>query len=160
MTNLSSVEVLDISSNQWYRAPSTPVPWNSMKSTVVGHTWYLMGGFDINVTDQVYIVSLSVLISHINNTSEKVWKSISSLGLYYSTPVCMGESLLAVGGKKSQSSETVSTILHFIPDRNEWREVGQLPSSLYDCMCTLTNNNQLILAGGACHTDRVHIGSF
>ena len=36
MTSLSSVEVLDISSNQWYRAPSTPVPWTCMKSCSVG----------------------------------------------------------------------------------------------------------------------------
>ena len=159
--NKASVEVLDISSNQWYRAPSTPGPWRSMKSAVVGDTWYLMGGFDNERTDKVYVVSLSVLISHINNTSEKIWKTISSLGLYCSTPVCIGESLLAVGGKKSQLfGEIDSTILHFIPDRNdEWREVGQLPSPLYMCTCTLTGNNQLILTGTH-DTNEVYIGKF
>ena len=157
----SSVEVLDISSNQWYRAPSTPVPWSSMRSAVIGDTWYLMGGFhDNRRTDQVYSVSLSVLISHINNTSERIWNTISPLGLCYSTPVCMGESLLAVGGSKSQSGEKISTILHFIPDRNEWREVGQLPSPLYNCTCTLTGNNQLILTGSHHCTNKLYIGKF
>ena len=160
-TRTSSVEVLDISSNQWYRAPSTPVPWSNMRSPVVGDTWYLMGGFhDDERTDQVYSVSLSVLISHINNTSDRIWNTISCLGLYYSTPVCMGESLLAVGARKSQSGEDVSTILHFIPHRNEWREVGQLPSPLYNCTCTLIGNNQLILTGALHLINKVYIGKF
>ena len=163
-TRTSSVEVLDISSNQWYRAPSIPVPWSSMRSAVVGDTWYLMGGFhDVKNTDKVYSVSLSILISHIHNTREKIWNTVSSLGLFESTPVCMEEpqlALLAFGGRKSQPLETVSTILHFIPDRNEWREVGQLPSPLYTCTCTLTGNGQLILAGGTYHTSEVYIGVF
>ena len=41
---LSTVEVLDVASNQWYSAPSTPTPWESMKSTILGDMWYLMGG--------------------------------------------------------------------------------------------------------------------
>ena len=75
----------------------------------------------------MYSVSLPVLISHIKNTSVRVWKTISSLGLCYSTPVCMGESLLAVGGRKTQSFKAVSTIFHYTPDSNgQWTEVGQL----------------------------------
>ena len=163
----SSVEVLNISSNQWYRAPSTPVPWHSMKSAVVGDTWYLMSGVHVSRTDEVHSVSLSVLISHINNTSKRIWNTISSLGLYYSTPVCMGVSLLAVGGRETSSVEswslkhhkTVSNILHFIPDRNEWREVGQLPSPLYECTCILTTNNQLFLSGRG-GINEVYIGHF
>ena len=153
-TRTPSVEVLDISSNQWYRAPSTPVPWSSMLSAVVGDTWYLMGGYDNGRTDQVYSVSLSVLITHINNTSARIWNTISSLGLRCSTPVCMGKSLLAVGGSKSLSGEDVSTILHFIPDRNEWREVGQLTAPLYDVACSLTSNNHFLVA----HRNKFHIG--
>ena len=142
----SSVEVLDISSNQWYRAPSTPVPWSCMKSAVVGDTWYLMGGLhDNGGTDQVYSVSLSILILHINHISERIWNTISSLGLCYSTPVRTGQSLLAVGGRKSQSCD-VSTILHFIPDRNEWRVVGQLPAPVYRVAFTLTPNNHFLVA--------------
>ena len=38
-TRTLSVEVLKVSSNQWYRAPSTPVPWSRMKSAFVGDTW-------------------------------------------------------------------------------------------------------------------------
>ena len=157
-TKTSSVEVLDISSNQWYRAPSTPVPWSRMKSAFVGDTWYLMGGYENRRTDQVYSVSLPVLISHINNTSARVWKTISSLGLCYSTPVCMGESLLAVGGRKTQSLKAVSTIFHYTPDSDgQWTEVGQLIIPSYDNICTVTSNF-CIVAGGL-SSQKLYIGS-
>ena len=161
-TKTSSVEVLDTSSNQWYKAPSTPRLWHSMRSAIVGDTWYLMGGVEEVdlIADKVFSVSLSDLISHINNTSARIWNTISSLELYHSTPVCMGDSLLAIGGKNPWMGESVSTILHFIPDRNKWREVGQLPSSLYRCACTMTDDNQMFLAGGAGHANKAHIGNF
>ena len=158
-TETSSVEVLDISSNQWYRAPSTPVPWSCMRSAVVGDTWYLMGGYENRRTDKVYSVSLSVLMSHINNTSERIWNTISSLGLCYSTPVCVGESLLAVGGKKSQLFKAVSTILHYTPDSDgQWTEVGQLPIPSYD-ICTMTSNSRVLVAGGSL-PQKLYISSF
>ena len=159
-SNLSSVEVLDVSSNQWYRAPSTPVLWSRMKSAVVGDTWYLLGGYEKGRTEQVYSVSLPVLTSHISNTSERIWNTISSLGLYYSTPVCMGESLLSVGGMKSLSGEAVSTILHYTPDRDgECTEVGQLPMPSYDSICTITSNSHILVAGGSL-SQKLYIGSF
>ena len=161
MTDLSSVEVLDISSNQWYRAPSTPVPWSCMRSAVVGDTWYLMGGSHAGRrAAQVYSLSLSVLISHINNTSERIWNTISSLGLYYSTPVCMGESLLAVGGMKSDTLLNVSTVFRYTPDSDgQWTEVGQLPMPLYDSICTMTSNSGILVAGGSL-SQQLYISSF
>ena len=157
-TRTSSVEVLNVSSNQWYRAPSTPVPWSRMKSAFVGDTWYLMGGYENRRTDQVYSVSLSVLISHINNTSVRVWKTISSLGLCYSTPVCIGECLLAVGGRKTQSLKAFSTIFCYTPDSDgQWTEVGQLIIPSYDNICTVTSNF-CIVAGGS-SSQKLYIGS-
>ena len=40
----SSVEVLNVHNKQWSTGPSTPTPWSSMMSTIIGDTWYLMGG--------------------------------------------------------------------------------------------------------------------
>ena len=111
-----------------------------MKSAVMGDTWYHMGRIgDGRRTDQVNSVSLTV---HVNNTSERIWNTISSPGLFYSAPVCMGESLLAVGGRETQSHEAVSTILrfHYTADSDgQWTEVGQLPMPSYDSICTMTS---------------------
>ena len=159
-TTTPSVEVLEFSSNQWYRAPSIPVPWSCMRSAVVGDTWYLMGGYENTRTDKVYSVTLSVLTSHINNTSERIWNTISSLGLCCSTPVCMGESLLAVGGRKTHSYKAVSTILCYTPDSDgQWTEVGQLPMPLCDSICTMTSNSHILVAGASL-SRQLYISSF
>ena len=139
--------VWDADRRKW-TLPYTPMPtprYNS--SAVVYRQWLIVAGGRSGGTR-----TSSVEVLH--NSSERIWNTISSLGLYHSTPVCMGESLLAVCGWKSQSGESVSTILHFIPDRNEWREVEQLQALLHDVACTLTSNNRFLVA----HINKFHIG--
>ena len=63
---LSSVDVLNVDNNQWSTGPSIVTLRQSMKSTTIGDTWYLMGGcYDSgnNGTDGCYI-SLETLASH------------------------------------------------------------------------------------------------
>ena len=86
--------------------------------------------------------------------------TISSLGLYYSTPVCMGESLLAVGGRKTQLHKAFSTFLCYTPDSDgQWTEVGQLPMPLYDSICTMTSNSRILVAGRS-SSQELYISSF
>ena len=162
---LSTVEVLDVASNQWYSAPSTPTPWNSMKSTILGDMWYLMGGYsDGDDNDIVYSVSLPDPISHTllsssGSTHHDMWKKISGPGHYYSTPLCMGGALLAVGGRRVKDNESVSTIQRYVPETKEWVEVGRLPSPLYDCTCTFTLDQNIILFGGSSLLSVFHVGT-
>ena len=151
--NSTRVEILDLHSEMWhYTQPSPLLPWSCMKSAVVGDTWYLMGGLDGDeITDQVYSASLSTLVKPpVTSIMKRIWKTISSLGICSSTPVCVGESLLAVGGRKSRSLKAVSTILRYTPDSDSrWTEVGQLPMPLYDSICTMTSNSRILIAGGS-----------
>ena len=156
---LSTVEVLDVASNQWYSAPSTPTPWYGMKSTILGDMWYLMGGYsddddDDDHNDIVYSVSLPDLISRTlssssGSTHHDMWKKISGLGHYWSTPLCMSGALLAVGGRMVKDKESVNTIHRYVPETEEWVEVGQLPSPLYDCTCTFTLDQKILVFGGS-----------
>ena len=112
-----------------------------MKSTILEDMWYLMGGYGGD--DIVCSVSLPDLISHTlssssGSTHHDMWKKISGLGLYYSTPLCMGGALLAVGGRRVKDRGSVSTIHHYVPETEEGVEVGQLPFPLYNCTCTFT----------------------
>ena len=69
--DVSTVEVLDVASLQWWSAPSTPTPLCGMRSTIVGDMWYLMGGYGggYGNTDEVYSESLPALISHCHSSS-------------------------------------------------------------------------------------------
>ena len=123
-----------------------------MKTAIVGDLWYLMGGCDVNgrATDKVYSVSLPALISQVNSTQRdpQIWKCISGLGLYYSTPLSISGSLLAVGEKIMDKRELVTTIHHYQPETGEWVKVGDLPSPRSRCTCTVMNNGEVLVAGG------------
>ena len=102
-THLSTVEVMNIDTKQWYTGTPTPTAFTYMKTAIVGDLWYLMGGYDDNgkATDKVYSVSLPVLISQVNSTQRdpQIWKCISGLGLCFSAPLSISGSLLTFGGK-------------------------------------------------------------
>ena len=151
-TPLSTVEVMNINTKQWYTGTPVPTAFTGMKTALVGDLWYLMGGCDDNdrVTDKVYSVSLPVLISQVNSTQRdpQIWKCISGLGLYFSTPLSISGSLLALGGKIMDKYESVTTIHHYQPETGEWVKVGDLPSPRCLCTCTVINNGEVLVAGG------------
>ena len=151
-TPLSTVEVMNIDTKQWYTGTPTPTAFTYMKTAIVGDLWYLMGGYDDNdrATDKVYSVSLPVLISQVNSTQRdpQIWKCISGLGLHFSAPLSISGSLLALGGKIMGKYEATTTIHHYQPETEEWVKVGDLPAPRSKCTCTVINNGEVLVAGG------------
>ena len=114
--------------------------------------------------DIVYSVSLPDLISHTlssssGSTHHDMWKKISGLGHYRSTPLCMGGALLAVGGRRVKDKESVSTIQRYVPGTKEWVEVGRLPSPRYSCTCTFTLDKKILVFGGSSKLSVFHVGT-
>ena len=151
-TFLSTVEVINIDIKQWYTGTPALTAFTCMKTAIVGDLWYLMGGFIDRgrATDKVYSVSLPDLISQVNSTQRdpQIWKCISGLGLYYSTPLSISGSLLALGGKIMNKDEYVTTIHHYQPETGEWVKIGDLPSPRSFFVCTVVNNGEVLVAGG------------
>ena len=145
---LSTVEVLDIDNKQWSTAPSTPISWYNMKSTIIGETWYLMGGGHSGVDDitGVYSVSLEALVSHSASDSSKIWNKISPLNCKISSPLSLGGSLLALGGYNTKKC-LVSTIQRFVPDTNTWVPAGELPHPLLGFTCIMTAGRLHVFGG-------------
>ena len=123
--NLSSVEVMNTTSNQWFTAAPTHTRVSDMRTALVGDMWYLMGGFVQGYySDMVYSVSLPALISQVNskNTKEEIWKEISGLGHRRSSPLSISGSLLALGW----DGKVMTAIHHYQPETGEWVKVGDL----------------------------------
>ena len=155
--SLSSVDIMNTNSKQWHTAAPAPTTWHSMNTAVVGDICYFMGGFvgdgAGSATDVVYSVSLPALISQVNSKhsaekGQQIWKNISGLGLYGSTPLSLSGSLLALGGKGIKDRKAVTAIHHYRPETGEWVKVGDLPSPRYFYTCVRMTNGQVLVAGG------------
>ena len=148
--SLSTVEVLDIDNKQWSTAPSTPIPWHTMKSTTIGDTWYLMGGKQTHagrdITD-VYSVSLEALVSHSASGSSKIWNKIAPLNCNCSSSLSLGGSLVALGGRDRKQACILSTIQRYVPETNTWVQAGELPHPLQNCTCIMTAGRLHVFGG-------------
>ena len=153
---LSSVEVMNIESKQWYTGAQTCVPWHLMKTAIVGDECFFMSGYTGMYTTSatptnVYSVSLPYLISNLQSDKKvldrQIWKEISGLQTTYSTPLSISGSLLAVGGW-DKDCKAMTAIHLYQPDTGEWVKVGDLPTPRYNCTCVLLNPNREILVFG------------
>ena len=143
---LSSVEVMNTTSKQWYAGPPIPIPWSYMRTTAVGDMHYFMGGVISGYpTDKVYTVSLSALTSGL--TSKNMWKEIPGLNLTFSTPISIRGSLFAVGGKKARNKIT-SAIHLYQPDTGKWVKFGDLLTPRKKCTCAMITDKEMLVAGG------------
>ncbi len=148
--HLSSVDVLNIDTKQWYSGPPAPTGFTDKKTATVGDMCFYMGGYDDGYgTNDVYRVSLPALISQVKSRriDPQIWETISPLNVYYSVPLSIGGHLLAFGGRLSIGSG-VTSIQHYQPDTNKWVKVGDMPSPRSNCTCAVTNNGDILIAGG------------
>ena len=142
-TPVSSVEIMNINSKQWHTGPSTPIPWSSMKSAIVGGKCYFMGGHTEAYTDKVYRVLLTNLF---RLRDGPIWDEISGLPSKDSTPLSINGSLLALGGWNDRGE---SAEIHlYQPETGEWVKAGKLPLSRDGFTCALIREREILVAGG------------
>ena len=147
---LSSVEVLDVASRRWYIAQSLPNPRSILKSTLIGNTLYLMGGWDhTGITKTVHHVDLNELIAkaHSNLDTPTLWQTLQEVPLVFSAPLSIGRSLLAVDGRDDRANPS-SSIHLYQPDTRRWVKVGDLPTARHNCTCSVLPSGEVIVAGG------------
>ena len=147
---LSSVEVMNTNSKQWYAGPPTPMPLCSMKTATVGDECYFMGGYnDMGFNNTVYSVSLSALTTGLNSSTSKaqIWKEISGLQTTRSAPLSISGSLLAFGGE-GKDCKAVTAIHLYQPDTVKWVKVGDLPTPRSHCTCAMITDRELLLVCG------------
>ncbi len=147
---ISSVEVLNVTSREWYIAQSLPNPRSFLESTLIGNILYLMGGWDHtdSKTKTVHHVDLNELITKAlsNLDTPTLWQTIKDTPLMWSAPLSIGRSLLAVGGSNDRLS---SSLIHlYQPDTRRWVEVGDLPTARDSCTCSELPSGEIIVAGG------------
>ena len=154
---LSSIEVMDTENKRWCREVlRLPTSFTDMKAAIVGDLCYFMGGCIEGsghrsgrvATDRVFSISLSALIPQATATSSRmVWNEITAR-FFRSTPLSLGGSLLALGGKM-QGGQATPAIYRYQPQQG-WSKVGDLSISRFNCACALMSGGSVVIVGG-CH---------
>ena len=147
--NTSSVEVLDVSSKRWYIADLLPKPKSQISASLIENTLYCMGGWDCTGygTKTVHKVDLNDLIKKavFKQAVPGLWQVIEDIPLKDSSPVCVGRSLLAVGGYDSCGIPSSSIYLY---QQGAWVKVGDMPTARFNCTCSVLSSGEVIVAGG------------
>ena len=163
--SLTSVEILDTKSGQWFKAP--PMMYNGLciQSVIIGKNLYFLFTFGSFVTSSKSLlrVSLPTLISHTlqgKNRDASIWEKLPDVPLYHTTLFSIGNMLLTAGGGHGGSVSLALTALlmkrdkpsadiHlFNPHTNQWLKIGELPEPRMICACTVLPSGKLLVAGG------------
>ena len=152
---LSTVEVMNTATREWYTAASLPEPVCWMSATVCGGRLYLLGGLDkyINPTQVVFTCTLDSLLHSCHQPSQTpphtneagVWQRIADVPMTYSTCTTLNGRVLAVGGRDSHGTSTTDVYMY---NANSWIIVGH--KSTARNLCLVVGLRDCIIAVGGC----------
>ena len=154
---LSSVEIMDIESGQWYTAPKLPSTLHRHSAALCGNRIYMLGGKDSSgSTKSVFESSLSLLLlravaaTHGNNSDEdSLWKRPCSLPLNFTTSLSIGGNhLVALGGFCSENQQRSADVHVYDRATDSWVCVGAMISPRSSCISAALSHNRIIVVGG------------
>ena len=143
-TALSTVEVMNIATREWYTAASLPEPVYEMLATVCGGRLYLLGGEDMNLHSirAVFTCTLDSLLHSCHPPSQTpphtneagVWQRIADVPMLDSTCTTLNGRVLAVGGVDSHGTPTAYVYMYTVQTQTHghlWDTCPQLDSSAW-----------------------------
>ena len=154
---LSTVEVFDEYSLEWYTAASLPEPVCDTSATVCEGRLYLLGCWDKSNT--VFTCTLESLIRSCYSGSPSptsphssetiVWQRIADVPVEDSTCTTLNGKVLAVGGCDSHGIPTADVYIHH-SDFNAWLLLGDVPTARSKCQ-VVGLGDCIITVGGEPH---------
>ena len=159
---LSTVEVMDTETLQWFTASSLPHPLHQASATLCGDQVYMLGGFDQSgkPSKSVFTCSLAALLQSCQPQSlvarlktlslasrTKVWHQLDDTPYTLSTCASLHGQLLAVGGTDSDGKKT--TVIYMYNTTTISREViTHMTTPRCRCLVAVLPHNELMVVGG------------
>ena len=159
---LSSTELFNSYSRQWYACSDLPRPHYWLRSVIVDNVLYLIGGTDRNYypSPAVFAAPLDTLSRH-----QLKWYILQDTPWHCSTPLNINNTnLLIVGGYKIIENVFMHTsdIYKLNKFSHSWEAIGNIPSARNSSAAISTADNRMIIIGGRNRgqfTNSVWIGS-
>jgi len=150
---LSTVDVMDVNTREWFTAASLPECVCFMSATVCEGRLYLLGGLDKNFkwSHAVFSCTLESLIHSRHQTpphssEDNVWQRVADVPVDSSTCATLKGRVLAVGGRDSDGNPTTAVYI-YNPDSNLWQLLGNMPTTR--CRCLVVGlRDRIITIGG------------
>ena len=161
----SSVEIMDIESEQWYIASRLPCALHRHSAAIHGNSVYLVGGKDPSgSTTSVLKASLNLLLlralsakvvceSSNSDTIGCLWKKLCRLPLSFTTSVLVcnksgSEQLITIGGYYSDRQQRSNDIHVYNCASDTWLQAGTIISPRSSCITATFSNDSIIVVGG------------
>ena len=174
---LSTVEVMDTETLQWFTASSLPLPLYRASATLCGDQVYMLGGFyqSGKPSKSVFTCSLAALrqscqpqslVARLKTLSlaskPEVWHQLADTPVTLSTCTSLHGRLLTVGGRDSDNKKT--TAIHmYNTTTNSWEVISHMTTPRHQCSVAVLPHNELMVVGGFIaggdKTDSVEIAS-
>ena len=161
---LSSTEVFDSDSGQWYTCNNLPQPFHSGRLLVADNVLYVLGGFgdDHKPSPAVFSASLDTLSKH-----KLKWNTHKDTPWCCSTAISVNDThLLLIGGRKKTGYNSyirTSDIYKLSKGSHNWKVIGYIPSARGAPAAVSVGDNKIIVVGGRSDngevTNTVWIGS-
>ena len=159
---LRTVEVMDTESLQWTLVNPLPHPMVRASIAVSQEKVYLLGGYQ-NADETLSVFTCSTLQTQpldaqLEKTANQMtpWHQVADARHYFSTAVCVGEVLLAIGGQSAAGA--TSAIAAYNPTSDSWEDMGHMTTPRSRPLVALLPSNELIVAGGFGGYTKVEIG--
>ena len=148
-----NVIVLDITNkHEWMTCIPLPLR-DTLKGVLIDDFVYVIG----QKTKTVLRAQIPGILSSAS------WEQLSSVPLFYSSPITFEKTLLVVGGSKCSDplqSNSAANIFMYNPKSNQWLNFGDLPSPVSDCHCAVLCSEIVILGGEKVHSKSVYLSQF
>ena len=144
---LSTTELLDSTTGQWFKCNDLPQPLRWLQSVIVGGLLYTLGGANANNKNSkaVYAAPLHALSNH-----QLQWQQLADASWMASTAVSVNNKyFLAVGGGAEHDTlcvlkeEKAGSVI----TSTSWESIGTLPK-VHHCTSAVSLGNQIIVIGG------------
>ena len=143
----NTVEILNCSTNQWYRAQPVPVGGHYMTSAVTNECVHISASDWNDHQSHVFSAHLPSLISNAetpNQTSTTpLWQELPTPPDGGPTLLALSNHLLVVGGKGYSRN-----LYCYDPKNKTWNKCGELPVGLWASSCAVLPSGELFVAGG------------
>ena len=157
---LSTVEVMNIATQEWYTAASLPERVYHMSATVCRGRLYLLGDYP---TRAVFTCTLDSLLHSCHPPSQTpphtneagVWQRIADVPMRHSTCTTLNGRVLAVGGEVLRGTSTHNVYM-YNADSDSWPLVGH--TSTARSWCLVVGLRDWIIAVGGRGLSSVEVG--